>query len=69
MITYDPLRKRLYAATNLGVFVNRDGRGNWRRLGRGLPNTSILDIKITGDGQTLYAATFGRSVWSIRIDD
>ena len=69
MITYDQSRKRLYAATNLGVFVNRDGRGNWRRLGRGLPNTSILDIKITGDGQTLYAATFGRSVWSIRIDD
>ena len=69
MITYDQSRKRLYAATNLGVFVNRDGRGNWRRLGRGLPNTSILDIKITGDGRTLYAPTFGRSVWSIRIDD
>ncbi|WP_132117035.1 WD40/YVTN/BNR-like repeat-containing protein [Actinocrispum wychmicini] len=69
MLAYDQSRQRLYAATDLGVFVNRDGRRNWRRLGRGLPNTSILDIKITGDGRTLYAATFGRSVWAVRIDD
>jgi photosystem II stability/assembly factor-like uncharacterized protein len=69
MLTYDQPRQRLYAATDLGVFVNRDGRRNWQRLGRGLPNTSVLDIKITGDGRTLYAATFGRSVWAVRIDD
>ncbi|WP_132114823.1 WD40/YVTN/BNR-like repeat-containing protein [Actinocrispum wychmicini] len=69
MLTYDQPRRRLYAATDLGVFVNRDGRSSWRRVGRGLPNTSVLDIKITGDGRTLYAATFGRSVWSVRIDD
>jgi photosystem II stability/assembly factor-like uncharacterized protein len=69
MLTYDQPRQRLYAATDLGVFVNRDGRRNWQRLGRGLPNTSILDINITGDGRTLYAATFGRSVWAIRIDN
>ncbi len=69
MLTYDQARHRLYAATDLGVFVNRDGRTNWQRVGRGLPNTSILDIKISGDGRTLYAATFGRSVWSTRIDN
>jgi hypothetical protein len=26
-----------------------------------------MDIKITGDGQTMYAATFGRSVWQLSL--
>jgi photosystem II stability/assembly factor-like uncharacterized protein len=69
MLTYDQSRQRLYAATDLGVFVNKNGKKNWQRLGRGLPNTSILDIKITGDNRTLYAATFGRGIWAVRIDD
>jgi hypothetical protein len=69
MLTYDQPRHRLYAATDLGVFVNKNGKKNWQRLGRGLPNTSILDIKISGDGNSLDAATFGRSVWTIPIND
>jgi len=27
----------------------------------------VLDVKLTGDRQTLYAATFGRSVWKIAL--
>ena len=40
---------------------------NWARMGGGLPNSPVLDVKLTGDGRTLYAATFGRSVWSIPL--
>jgi hypothetical protein len=36
-------------------------------VGRNLPNTPVLDVKITTDGRTLYAATFGRSVWAIPL--
>ena len=67
MLTYDQPRGTLYAATDLGVFDDKNAKHNWARVGRGLPNTPVLDVKITGDDKTLYAATFGRSVWSIPI--
>jgi photosystem II stability/assembly factor-like uncharacterized protein len=67
MLAYDNVHHDLYAATDLGVFLDKNGKRNWTRVGRDLPNTPVLDIKITGDGSTLYAATFGRSVWSIPL--
>jgi len=67
MLTYDQSRQTLYAATDPGVFYDKNGKQNWARVGRGLPETPVLDVKITGDDTTLYAATFGRSVWSIPI--
>jgi hypothetical protein len=27
----------------------------------------VFDIKITGDRHTMYAATFGRSIWKIPL--
>ncbi len=67
MITYDQPSGQLYAATDFGVFYLKNGQKNWKRLGQGLPATSVLDVKLTGDRQTLYAATFGRSVWKIAL--
>jgi photosystem II stability/assembly factor-like uncharacterized protein len=67
MLAFDSARGDLYAATDLGVFVDKNGKKNWAAVGRGLPNTPVLDVKITGDDKTLYAATFGRSVWSIPL--
>jgi photosystem II stability/assembly factor-like uncharacterized protein len=67
MLAFDSARGDLYAATDLGVFVGKNGKKNWAAVGRGLPNTPVLDVKITGDDKTLYAATFGRSVWSIPL--
>jgi photosystem II stability/assembly factor-like uncharacterized protein len=67
MITYDQPNGQLYAATDFGVFYLKNGKKNWSRLGTALPNTSVLDVKLTGDGQTLYAATFGRSVWQVSL--
>jgi hypothetical protein len=32
-----------------------------------MPNTPVLDIKLTGDGKSMYAATFGRSVWRLSL--
>ncbi|HEY3561219.1 MAG TPA: hypothetical protein VGL05_27330, partial [Kribbella sp.] len=63
MLSYDPVRGRLYAATDFGAFTMRSGQKHWTRIARGLPQTSILDIKVSGDGSTVYAATFGRSIW------
>lgn len=67
MITYDQPHHQLYAADDFGVFYLKNGNKNWARLGSGLPNTPVMDIKITGDGRTMYAATFGRSVWRLPL--
>ncbi|MCW2876572.1 MAG: glycosyl hydrolase repeat-containing protein [Sphaerisporangium sp.] len=67
MIVYDQPHDQLYAATDFGVFYDKNGKKNWKTLGTGLPNTPVLDIKITGDDQSIYAATFGRSVWKLPI--
>jgi photosystem II stability/assembly factor-like uncharacterized protein len=65
MLAYDQPRHQLYAATDLGLFYDRNGKRNWKRLGHGLPTTPVLDVKLSGDGAILYAATFGRSVWKV----
>jgi hypothetical protein len=63
MLTYDPVRNRLYAATDFGAYTVRSGQRNWTRIAKALPETSVLDIKVSGDGATVFAATFGRSIW------
>jgi photosystem II stability/assembly factor-like uncharacterized protein len=65
MLAYDKPRNLLYAATDLGLFYAKAGSRNWKRVGHGLPNTPILDVKLSGNDKTLFAATFGRSVWRI----
>jgi hypothetical protein len=67
MLAYDQARQQLYAATDLGVFYDKNSNKNWKRLGHGLPASPVLDIKITGDGTTIYGATFGRSVWRMPL--
>jgi photosystem II stability/assembly factor-like uncharacterized protein len=67
MLAYDQGRHQLYAATDLGVFYDKNGALNWKRLGHELPASPVLDIKIAGDGTTMFAATFGRSVWRMPL--
>ncbi len=64
MLTYDQSRHQLYATTDFGVFYLKNGKKNWARLGIGLPNAPVLDLKLAADG-TIYAATFGRGIYRI----
>jgi photosystem II stability/assembly factor-like uncharacterized protein len=67
MLTYDQPRNQLYAMTDFGVFYLKNGKQNWARLGTALPNAPVLDLKLTGDGKTIYAATFGRGIYRIPV--
>jgi photosystem II stability/assembly factor-like uncharacterized protein len=67
MLTYDQPRRQLYVTTDFGVFFLRNGKKNWARLGSGLPNAPVFDLKLTGDGNTIYAATFGRGTYHIPV--
>ncbi len=57
----------LYAATDVGVYVKRDGN-NWTQFSNGLPNVVVAELEIyydaDPDNSKIYAGTFGRGVWA-----
>ncbi|GAA2139019.1 exo-alpha-sialidase [Kitasatospora kazusensis] len=57
----------LALATDLGVVYRRAGRTDWQRLGE-LPAVAVDQLKI-GPDHRLYAATHGRGLWSMSLDD
>lgn len=56
---------KIVVATDLGVVVSGDSGAHWSRLGSGLPLTTVMDVQLGPDNR-LYAATYGRGIWSIR---
>jgi photosystem II stability/assembly factor-like uncharacterized protein len=59
---------RYFVATDLGVYVSENGGGNWSVLGAGLPNVVINQMRLDQVNRRLYAGSYGRSIWSIDID-
>ncbi|WP_069770744.1 glycosyl hydrolase [Streptomyces sp. LUP30] len=58
----------LAVATDLGVVYRAPGRTKWQRVGS-LPAVAVLQLKLSPDGKTLYAATHGRGIYTIRVRD
>lgn len=75
-IVIDPLnRNRVFVATDLGVFTANVAKANsqnpnvrWYHLGRGLPRVPVNDLEYQASTNTLYAATYGRSMWKLQLD-
>ncbi|MER6981819.1 WD40/YVTN/BNR-like repeat-containing protein [Streptomyces carpinensis] len=67
MVTYDQAHNQLYVGTDYGVFNLKNGKKNWERLGSQLPNCPVLDVKLSADGGTVFAATFGRGVYQLHV--
>jgi photosystem II stability/assembly factor-like uncharacterized protein len=57
----------VYVGTDVGVFALREPGHGWRPVGHGLPLAPVLDLRLHGPTDTLYAGTFGRSVWAVGI--
>ncbi len=56
----------LALGTDTGIFYR--GRGaNWSVLGRNLPTTTTMQLKMDPTGRVLYAATHGRGIWSFDL--
>lgn len=63
-IRADPVREGLlYAGTEWGMYVSFDDGENWQPLQLNLPIVSIRDLHVKGE--SLIAATHGRSFWMI----
>jgi photosystem II stability/assembly factor-like uncharacterized protein len=60
----DPVRPGLlYAGTERGMYVSFDDGDNWQPFQLNLPLTAIRDLHVRGE--SLIAATHGRSFWMI----
>ncbi|MCC5474833.1 WD40/YVTN/BNR-like repeat-containing protein [Streptomyces barringtoniae] len=58
----------LAVATDLGVVYRAPGRTTWQRIGS-LPAVAVLQLKTSPDGGTLYAATHGRGIYTVKLCD
>ncbi|HET9665762.1 MAG TPA: hypothetical protein VFP09_03360 [Desertimonas sp.] len=61
--------KWLFIATDVGVFRTTNLGKTWIKVGANLPLVPINDIDLPAGSNTLYAATYGRSVWTTSLDD
>lgn len=52
----------VYAGTDVGIFYRNDQIGKWIYYSNEMPVTPVTQLRI--DQNKLYAATFGRGIWS-----
>jgi photosystem II stability/assembly factor-like uncharacterized protein len=57
----------VYVGTDVGVFSLKNGKKNWKAVGGGLPLAPVLDLRLHEPSNSLFAGTFGRSVWKIGV--
>ena len=62
-----PSANHVYIGTDLGVFYRHTSMSDWMPFNNGLPNTPVSDLFINQLESRVYAATFGRGVWSTEI--
>ena len=56
-------RNLMFAATEYGVYMTKNGGGSWTQLKSGIPTISIRDITIQRRENDLVAASFGRGFY------
>jgi len=66
-VVRDDVRGDLYAASDFGVMVLPLGASAWSVAGGGLPMVEVAGLTIVPSQRVLYAATHGRSAWSLAL--
>lgn len=57
----------LYVCSDAGVYVSSDTGETWKSLTRNLPTVPIVDLIYHEVDGTLTAASYGRSIWRLKI--
>ena len=60
-------RDKVYIANDAGVFVLETRTGVWLNLTKNLPNAMVVDLVYHEKDGTLNAATYGRSIWRLKM--
>jgi photosystem II stability/assembly factor-like uncharacterized protein len=55
----------IYLGMDVGIFRTSDGGKHWMRLGEGLPNVQIYDMRLHSGYMTVV--THGRGIWQLKI--
>ena len=63
----DDVTGDLYAASDFGVMRCRTRTTTWTVAGTGLPMVEVAGLTIVPSARILYAATHGRSAWSLAL--
>jgi len=66
-VARDDVTGDLYAASDFGVMRLASGSTTWTVAGSGLPMVTVSGLTIIPDARLLYAATHGRSAWSLKL--
>jgi hypothetical protein len=69
VLVHDDVTGDLYASTDFGVMMLAGGNpaNGWVAAGAGLPNVEVAGLTIVPGARKLYAATHGRSAWSLTL--
>lgn len=67
LIVHPKKRNVLYAASDVGVFVSPNSGKKWYSLGNGIPVVPVTDLKFHEPSGVLFAATFGRGVYEVKL--
>ncbi len=69
-IVVDPTSPtHLYVGADIGVWRSTDNGDTWQPFSRGLPDASVMDLRIHSTYRLLRASTFGRGVFELPLDD
>ncbi len=69
-VEVDPQNNQhIFVGTDIGVFVSLDGGARWFPYNRGLALSPIASMKIHRSSRMLVAATHGRSMFRVSIDN
>ena len=66
-VVRDDVGGDLYAASDFGVMKLAAGSTTWSVAGSGLPMVEVAGLTIVPERRVLYAATHGRSAWSLAL--
>jgi photosystem II stability/assembly factor-like uncharacterized protein len=66
LIRPDELDK-VYVGNDAGVFVLDVSAGTWMNVTKNLPNATVIDMVYHLNDRALFAATYGRSIWRLKL--
>jgi len=69
-LALDPVTpNRIWAGTDVGIYVSSDAGANWAPYANRLPPVAVFDLKANATTKQLLACTHGRSAYMLSLDD
>lgn len=68
-LAYDDVKGDLYAGTDFGPLLLRNGSSLWERAGLAFPEALMVDLEIFPSQRLLIAATHGMGIYYLRLPD